>query len=352
GLDRPVESANGSGTPPQRPEAGALLVSGVREIVGEVDQRVHRTTRGLLGLGTLLPVALVTWSIAQVVRGRATPLSWTSALWYAHGLVRDYQIPTPRDLSVAYEIAHSVRGRLRIRYPAPWVRARRDVVESDLRALPGVRTVSGSTLTGSVRIEYDPFRLAEHGIVQALEEIHARLGAPAPRRHRPAAPIPRVTGTGMPLLGLLGATSVLASTLLPAPPALVAGLVAPSWGPPPRGAAAALGRRRLNGDVLEATTLLLLTARRHYAGAALLTWFRAAGEYVVARTVVTARRSLHEVIAPPDAVVPRIEDGQARPVRVPTLRVGDVIVVGAGEGVRGGGNVVGGEAHARHTHYI
>jgi Heavy metal associated domain 2 len=97
GLDRPVESANGSGTPPQRPEAGALLVSGVREIVGEVDQRVHRTTRGLLGLGTLLPVALVTWSIAQVVRGRATPLSWTSALWYAHGLVRDYQIPTPRD---------------------------------------------------------------------------------------------------------------------------------------------------------------------------------------------------------------------------------------------------------------
>ena len=81
-----------------------------------------------------------------------------------------------------YEIAHSVRGRLRLRYPAPWLRARRDVVESDLRALPGVRTVSGSTLTGSVRIEYDPFRLAEHGIVQALEQIHARLGAPAPRR--------------------------------------------------------------------------------------------------------------------------------------------------------------------------
>jgi manganese/zinc-transporting P-type ATPase C len=245
---------------------------------------------------------------------------------------------------VAYEIAHSVRGRLRIRYPAPWLRARRDVVESDLRALPGVRTVSGSTLTGSVRIEYDPFRLAEHGIVLALEEIHARLGAPAPRRHRPAAPIPRVTGTGMPLLGLLGATSVLASTLLPAPPALVAGLVVASEVPSLLRAASALGRRRLNGDVLEATTLLLLTARRHYAGAALLTWFRAAGEYVVARTVVTARRSLHEVIAPPDAVVPRIEDGQARPVRVPTLRVGDVIVVGAGERVPVDGTVVGGEA--------
>jgi heavy metal translocating P-type ATPase len=245
---------------------------------------------------------------------------------------------------VAYEIAHSVRGRLRIRYPAPWLRARRDVVESDLRALPGVHTVSGSTLTGSVRIEYDPFRLAEHGIVQALEQLHARLGAPAPRQRRPASAIARVTGTGMPLLGLLGATSVLASTLLPAPPALVAGLVVASEVPSLLRAASALGRRRLNGDVLEATTLLLLTARRHYAGAALLTWFRAAGEYVVARTVVTARRSLHEVIAPPDAVVPRIEDGRARSVRVPTLRVGDVIVVGAGERVPVDGTVVDGEA--------
>ena len=129
-----------------------------------------------------------------------------------------------------------------------------------------------------------------------------------------------MTGRGMPLLPLLGATTVLASTLVPAPPALVAGLVVASEVPSLLRAATALGRRRLNGDVLEASTLLLLTARRHFAAAALLTWLRAAGEYVVARTVVTARRSLHEVIAPPDAVVPRIEDGQARPVRVPTLR--------------------------------
>src|SRR5258705_4515797 len=100
---------------------------------------------------------------------------------------------------MAYEIAHSVRGRLRIRYPAPWLRARRDIVESDLRALPGVRTVSGSPLTGSVRIEYDPFRLAEHRIVGALDQIHARLGVPAPRRQS-AATTPRVTGSRMPLL--------------------------------------------------------------------------------------------------------------------------------------------------------
>ena len=98
GLDRPVENGDGSRATAQSPEAaGTLLISGVREMAGEIDQRVQRVSRGLFGLGTLLPVALATWSVAQVVRGRATPLSWTSALWYAHGLVRDYHEPVTRD---------------------------------------------------------------------------------------------------------------------------------------------------------------------------------------------------------------------------------------------------------------
>ena len=83
---------------------------------------------------------------------------------------------------MAYEIAHSVRGRLRVRYPVPWLRRRGGALESGLRALPGVRAVTGSALTGSVRIDYDPFRLAEHGIIQALEQMNERLGGPPPVR--------------------------------------------------------------------------------------------------------------------------------------------------------------------------
>ena len=97
GLDRPAESGNGAASAPHRAEAGALLVSGVREIFGEVDQRIRRTTRGLVGLGTLLPVALAPWALAEMVRGRAAPLAWSSALWYAHGLFRDYQMPATQD---------------------------------------------------------------------------------------------------------------------------------------------------------------------------------------------------------------------------------------------------------------
>jgi len=243
---------------------------------------------------------------------------------------------------VAPQIAHSVRGRLRVRYPVPWLRAQRDTLESGLRALPGVRAVSGSTLTGSVRIDYDPFQLAERGIVEVLERMDERLGAPpAPRRpaHRR-----RVLEKKRPLLGLLGTSTVLAAACLPAPPAVVAGLVVASEVPSMLRAAAALGRCRLDGDVLEASTLLLLTARRHFVAAALLTWLRTLGEYVVARTVVTARRSLHEVITPPDAVVTRVEGDTPRPVRVPTLAVGDIIVVGTGQRLPVDGTVVRGEA--------
>jgi Cu2+-exporting ATPase len=244
-----------------------------------------------------------------------------------------------------HRIAHSIRGRLRVRYPVEWLRARPGHVESRLRAVPGVRAVHESPLTGSVRIDYDPFRVAEQGVVDALQEVDAHLGGPpSPPAGRAEPPRPRPAGTAAPLLGLLGATSVLAIACSPAPPAVVAGLVLASELPSILRASGALGRRQVNGDVLEASTLLLLTVRRHYVASALLTWLRALGEYIVARTAVTARRSLHDVVAPPDTVVPRIEGKTTRPVPVARLRVGDVVVTAAGQRLVVDGTVVRGEA--------
>lgn len=82
---------------PARVEPGAAVALGVRQLFGELDQRVQSATRGLVGLGGLFPVALTAWALAEVVRGRAAPLAWSSALWYAHGLFRDYQVPAERN---------------------------------------------------------------------------------------------------------------------------------------------------------------------------------------------------------------------------------------------------------------
>src|SRR6266404_4002842 len=234
-----------------------------------------------------------------------------------------------------YHIAHSVRGRLRLRVPSPWLRTRQGAVESRLRALTGVRAVAGNTLTGSLRIDYDPFSLAEQSLVDELKHLDAHLTGPPPARRRGAQPS-AVVGTKTPLLNVIGATSALAAACLPAPPALAAGLVLAVGLPSLLRAGTALGRRRLNGDVLEASTVLLAAAR--------LVWLRAVGEYFVARTVVTARRSLRDVVAAPDVTVARVEGKTTRPARVAALRVGDVVVVPGGQRIPVDGTVVGGEA--------
>jgi hypothetical protein len=62
----------------------------VLDVFNGLNERVTRRTRGRLDLGLLVSVGLVLWAGRQLLRGPVTSLSWTSALWYAHGLFRDY----------------------------------------------------------------------------------------------------------------------------------------------------------------------------------------------------------------------------------------------------------------------
>jgi hypothetical protein len=73
------------------------------------------------------------------------------------------------------EVAHSIRGRLRIRYPATWLRAQGEGLETAIRALTGVRTVSHSPVTGSVRVDYDPVHLTADDLLAAIERMAAPL---------------------------------------------------------------------------------------------------------------------------------------------------------------------------------
>lgn len=60
----------------------------------QANQRVADATRGTLDLASGIPLALVVWAAIELWRGRAAPLAWSSALWYAHGLFRDYNLPS------------------------------------------------------------------------------------------------------------------------------------------------------------------------------------------------------------------------------------------------------------------
>jgi hypothetical protein len=82
GLEAPSETPTGL----DRPSPG------VAAVFGEVDRRVRRMTGNRTSLGGLVPLALTLWALSEVVRGRVAPLPWSSALWYAHGLFRDYNL--------------------------------------------------------------------------------------------------------------------------------------------------------------------------------------------------------------------------------------------------------------------
>jgi hypothetical protein len=87
-VDPPASSADARAEEGRAPVAAAIV-----ETFNGVNERVTRRTRGRLDLGMLVSVGLVLWAGRQLLRGPVTSLSWTSALWYAHGLFRDYTAP-------------------------------------------------------------------------------------------------------------------------------------------------------------------------------------------------------------------------------------------------------------------
>jgi cation-transporting P-type ATPase C len=243
-------------------------------------------------------------------------------------------------------IAHSVRGRLRVRYPAHWLEPRYPAIESDLKTLPGVRSVAGRPLTGSLRIDYDPYRLAADAIVERLDRMTAELATPRTSKLAHPRWRQRQTLPSMPTLKVIGATSVLVTACcLPVPPLWTAGVLLASSVPAFFRAGATLATsRRLNGDVLEASTLGLLIARRNFTAAALLNWLRAVGELVVARSIVKARTSLSDVVGLSERTVTRRIGDQRESVDVGALHAGDIVVVTTGQRIPVDGTIVGGEA--------
>ena len=84
-VTRPHTGANG-----QRPTLAAAVTS----LFGEVDARVVHASGGAVSLGVLVPAVLMLWAAREFLRGRTAPLAWSSAIWYAHGLFRDYALPS------------------------------------------------------------------------------------------------------------------------------------------------------------------------------------------------------------------------------------------------------------------
>jgi hypothetical protein len=83
--------------PTETAPPATTLADAVNSAMAALDAKVKTATRNALGLGTLVPIGFLGWAAAELARGRRGRLAWTSAVWYAHGVFRDYNREAPRE---------------------------------------------------------------------------------------------------------------------------------------------------------------------------------------------------------------------------------------------------------------
>ena len=95
-VDAIADHADVDPGPPPAVSAETLdrppLVAALLETVGDVDRRLGRASGGTFTLGVLVPLALALWAVRDITRGPLRSMPWSTALWYAHGLFRDYNL--------------------------------------------------------------------------------------------------------------------------------------------------------------------------------------------------------------------------------------------------------------------
>lgn len=77
----------------QAADGRSPVAAALSDTFSNVNARIAQRTRGRVDLPMLLSIGLLFWAGRQLLRGPVTALSWTSAIWYAHGLFRDYHGP-------------------------------------------------------------------------------------------------------------------------------------------------------------------------------------------------------------------------------------------------------------------
>src|SRR5579862_3413505 len=208
-------------------------------------------------------------------------------------------------------------------------------VEKSLCAVPGVEKASVNFVSQTAAIDVQDATATEQKLIDAVKRAgyHAHL----PARNREAdesraarLAIIKVIGTGA-LLGvgwLLGATKLVPPVV--STTFVIIALVLAAW-PICRRAVKALLAKRLDADVLVSIAVIAASSVGEFVAAGEVAFIMLLGAQLEEYTIRRARRSLGSLLTlvPPTARVRR--DGTEIEVAATDLRVGDLVVVRAGE---------------------
>jgi Cu2+-exporting ATPase len=229
------------------------------------------------------------------------------------------------------EVVHALPGRLRLRVDDALLNGLAPRFVAFLSAQPGVEDVRLNERARSVVVRFDEASVSGDGVLATIRTV-APETLPS---DVPEASGPEATGAA---LGLATAAGV--CSMLGVPGLSLACLV---------GAAAPIFRRAVdvlrtrgtpNVDVLDAAATALLALRGELGAAAAMTWLVALGDGIRDLTVQRSHRAIESLFEGRERTAWLVVGATRRRVPIDTLRVGNEVVVYAGELVPVDGTIV------------
>jgi cation transport ATPase len=237
----------------------------------------------------------------------------------------------------SWEIKFDQPGRLRLKNRALYRKSKLcQAIERELMTVLGIDQYRTSSLTCTVRVDYDPTQLASQDVIAILDA--ALAGAEDSREldtldwHLPLCTV------SMPIAA---AAQFAAPAFLP----VAAGLFACTSIPTFREAHRALFReKRLGVDVLDAMVVVGCLGTMSILPGTVLCWCLSVGRALVKRTHDNSRKLLLNAFGKQPRQARLYRDGAGVQIPVDRIRTGDLIVVNAGEVVPVDGRVIAGRA--------
>ncbi len=257
------------------------------------------------------------------------------------------------------QIAHSLRGRLRLRVDGlRYLNDEREEIAQLFVKLPGVRTVQITPITESVLITFTPAITDAHLLTEGADMILARYAMTASRVRQSvstpeAAEVSMTTSDLTKRLAFNASTMLLSHTLLPG--SLLTGtlasftslealtslyLTAPMF----KSAVAGLRRdRKPNADFLTVTSIVASLLLNTPHSALMILALSDLAELMTSYTIERTRSSIKKLLSVDDAEVWKVlADGRLEKIPISALKAGETIAVHTGEKIAVDGVVVSG----------
>ena len=266
---------------------------------------------------------------------------------------------------VAYEVAHWISGRIRLRIPRLAYDARfAQRLSETVMSLPGLKEARIRATSASLVVTYrvdsiDAARRGAHAADQtvlpplldcirsAADADVIAIATPAPATARPKMPgdepINYVDRMGLPALGIALSAGALAGMAIPG--VLVGGVVIASALPIfKRTIQGIREEKRLTVDFLDATAIVLLTVQASFLAPAIVVGIIEGSEILRDWTARRSRRATLDLLLSQDHLVLIERDRQQIRLALDEIQVGDVLLVYAGDRILVDGVVLDGSA--------